>query len=77
MSAKRVVSYEEGLALGEIMGYLANRYQVPFMETSAKTSENVNELFEGLTKQIIRLNKGTNKTTVKRPPLPIKNDQPE
>lgn len=47
------------------------------METSAKTSENVNELFEGLTKQIIRLNKGTNKTTVKRPPLPInpKNEQ--
>lgn len=49
------------------------------METSAKTSENVNELFEGLTKQIIRLNKGTNKTTVRRPPLPInpKNEQEE
>jgi hypothetical protein len=45
------------------------------METSAKTSENVNELFEGLTKQIIRLNKSTNKVSIRRPPLPIKPEQ--
>lgn len=55
------------------MSDAANKYQVPFMETSAKTSQNVNELFEGLTKQIIRLNKGNsnNKVAVRRPQLPV------
>lgn len=74
MNAKRVVSYEEGLALGRVLFILANRYQVPFMETSAKTSENVAALFEELTRQIIRLNKSTNKVSIRRPPLPINPD---
>jgi hypothetical protein len=38
MSAKRVVSFEEGQALGTPLSIKANKYQVPFMETSAKTS---------------------------------------
>jgi hypothetical protein len=45
------------------------------METSAKTSQNVNELFEALTTQILRLNKGNTKAFKPRPPLPIANEK--
>ena len=52
----------------------AMKYKVPFMETSAKTSHNVNELFDNLTKQMINLNRGS-KNTIKRPPMPIKSSE--
>jgi hypothetical protein len=57
--------------------YLANRYQIPFMETSAKTSQNVNNLFDELTKQMVRLNQGNGKSNPRRPPLPLKPSQEE
>jgi hypothetical protein len=47
------------------------------METSAKTAQNVNDLFEELTKQMMRLNQGTVKSARRPPPLPLKNEEEE
>ena len=44
----RVVSEEEGKAL-------AAEYHLDFMETSAKTGENVNNVFEQITKNLLKL----------------------
>lgn len=49
----------------------ANKYQLPFCETSAKSGHNVKDLFEGLTKQMIKSGEGS-KPARKRPPMPIK-----
>lgn len=57
--------------------YAANKYQIPFTETSAKTSQNVNDLFTSLTKQMLKLNEGTKSNQRLRPPLPIKPAQEE
>lgn len=57
--------------------HAADRYNVPFMETSAKNALNVNELFENLTKQMMKLNQGTVKSARRPPPLPLKNEEDE
>ena len=41
------------------------------METSAKTAQNVNEMFDKLTKRMMISNRGQ-KATIHRPPLPIR-----
>jgi hypothetical protein len=45
------------------------------METSAKTAQNVNELFEELTGQMMKLGQGTVKSARRPPPLPFKNEE--
>ena len=42
MDSRRAVDTVEGQKLGTIIIYLALKYGVPFIETSAKTSQNVN-----------------------------------
>ena len=46
---KRVVSFEEGAEL-------AKHYDIPFLETSAKNSVNVEATFETMTKEIKKKN---------------------
>lgn len=45
LSGERTVSYEEGKEL-------ANKYKIPFMESSAKTGYQVKEAFETLAKEV-------------------------
>lgn len=49
LESEREVSFDEGKAL-------ADKYGITFLEGSAKTGENVNELFETLVQQIIKNN---------------------
>ncbi|MHA1884796.1 MAG: GTP-binding protein [Promethearchaeota archaeon] len=49
LADSRTVSSEEGLKLGEKLG-------IPYMETSAKTNENINDVFEWVALQIINKN---------------------
>lgn len=43
----REVTYEEGLQF-------ANEYKLPFFEASARTNKNVNEIFDHITKELIK-----------------------
>lgn len=49
---------------------LAEKYGIKFIETSAKTAENINQLFTDITLQMIKINEGSS-TKPKRlkPPL--------
>jgi len=49
LADSRTVSSEEGIKLGEKFG-------IPYMETSAKTNENINDVFEWIALQIINKN---------------------
>lgn len=70
MSSKRAVTYDEGKALGMFVCYLADKYNIQFVETSAKTAENVNQLFTDITSQMIKINEGApNKPKRLKPPL--------
>jgi GTPase SAR1 family protein len=63
MSSKRAVTFQEGKEL-------ADKYGIQFMETSAKTAENVNQLFSDITTQMIKINEGTaTKPKRLKPPL--------
>lgn len=66
LSNNRVVSYEEGNAF-------AKQYNVPFFETSAKTGQSVNDVFETLVNLVINAN---NKTTMSNNHLKVTSQQP-
>ena len=55
---KRVVSYEEGAEL-------AKHYDIPFLETSAKNSVNVEKTFETMTMEIKKKNSKPNQSANK------------
>ncbi len=51
LTEKRAVSEQQGRSL-------ANKYGIPFAQTSAKTSENVNQIFANLAKNMVANNEG-------------------
>jgi GTPase SAR1 family protein len=63
---KRAISTEEGQNLGNIIfDLLANIYGMPFLETSAKDTVNINELFQTTMRGYIdRLNKKGNNSGI-------------
>ena len=72
MDSRRTVSTEEGRALGIFKLSIAMKYGMPFAETSAKTSENVEWIFRSLTENMMVNSEGKSPSKPKlRPSLPL------
>lgn len=71
MDSRRAVSTHEGQEVGIWKINAADRYGIPFAETSAKTAENVNEIFESLVEKVLVESEGktTNRPKLKPPML--------
>ena len=71
MDSRRTVSTEEGQALGIHITKLADKYEIPFAETSAKTSQNVENIFQSLTDKILNNSDGKSPKPKLKPEVPL------
>lgn len=72
MDSRRVVSTEEGKRLGTFLIIEAQKYGIPFAETSAKSGQNVNQIFDSLVERVIVNNENKPSSRPKlKPPQPL------
>ena len=77
MDSRRTVTSQEGRSLGIRFVNLADKYGIPFAETSAKTAQNVEGIFNSLTERMLLNTEGRSPSRPKlRPSLPLSQHKP-